>query len=203
MRRHLQIIAISFALLLFGWSGVLAAALCAHARGAHAAALLAGDSCCATHAAQEAAAENAAAPAEEAEEEAGHCALMSAADAAHHAPASEQHRQLSAQAGASAAQETIDCAQGAGEEQASAPAPVESFAPASCAYCLGRPETPTAPAVTARIPDRTAKGADGPAPRAETSPALTPRRFIPSINPTQGAPPGQARRHVLLNIFLI
>ncbi len=153
------------------------------------------------HAAQ--AADNATKHTEEAEEEAGHCALMSETNAEHHAPANEPQQRSNEQAHADSAYEASDCAEGAAREQMSAPTLSESFAPATCAHCLGRSETPTAPAVTARIPDRTAKGADGLAPRAETLPALTANRCITAVQPTQGAPPGHARRHVLLNIFRI
>lgn len=215
MRQRLSAIVLAFALLLFGWGGALAAALCAHAGGGSPAAMPADHTCCSLSAAL---AEDESAPEETAEEAAtgaAHCALALEASAepaasATHAPRPPASASARAVASASessdefaSASESSDCAGSERAGPASAPVFGQSFAPASCVHCLGRSERPSAPAVTARAPDRTAKGAHDLAPRAVSAPALNANRFTPPVTPTQGAPPTGARRHLLLSVFLI
>lgn len=78
-------------------------------------------------------------------------------------------------------------------------APSES----SCSHCVGHSSLPVAPARFGE-PSRPKHDAHRPA-QDEAKPVAPPViRFVSSIAPTQGAPPGPAaRKHLLLSIFLI
>lgn len=73
----------------------------------------------------------------------------------------------------------------------------------SCSHCIGRSTLPAWPA-RASEPSQHRPDAHRPA-QDEAKPVAPPVvRFVSSIAPTQGAPPGAAaRKHLLLSIFLI
>jgi len=73
----------------------------------------------------------------------------------------------------------------------------------SCSHCIGRSTLPIWPA-KASEPSQRRPDSHGPT-QDEAKPIAPPvLRFVSSVAPTQGAPPGTAtRKHLLLSIFLI
>lgn len=71
-----------------------------------------------------------------------------------------------------------------------------------CAHCVGS-RLPPPPPNRLGAPESPQRGDAGAPPRAEKLQAASPPVFVREVIPSQGAPPGRARLHVLNSVFLI
>ena len=181
--RRLLCAGILSALLLCGWGGVFAAAVCPHA---------ATHLCCLARLKPKE--EKATAP---------HCHKQSESRGDAHEAAQNSHDALHT---SQPSHETAHAARegraegGPVREGARAAWAVGSFG--SCAHCVNRPERPNAPVKSSGV-----EGARREQSRpvrhvhAPQTPAFA--SFAPSVIPVQGSPPGSTRLHLLLGVFLI
>jgi hypothetical protein len=204
MLRRLLLNGLLSTLLLCGWSGAFAAVLCPHAQAARAASVAGAHDCCRARAMKKAAPPTAQCHKQR--------EMAKGAHAAHEARSVRGAHGHQAQASlklAHAAQASREAAQRTRREQSDDGPVLEkermawaARAALDCTHCMGRPEPPNAPAET--------RGSEGsrrelirPEPRAQRMAAFSFELFVSAVIPMQGAPPGAARRHVLLNVFLI
>lgn len=172
MRRFLLITGIIPALLLSGWSGVLASALCQHAGGAAASSAV-GEmpDCC------------------RGEMGDGESCPMSRDESADEADAPHGASNTASEH----AEATVEAAESGRAFNAPAIA---------CAHCMGRSDfLPTPLFVREAAPAQ--RESVNQAPRAPKPLALPAAPLTRAVVPSQGAPPGHARRHVLISVFLI
>ena len=73
----------------------------------------------------------------------------------------------------------------------------------ACAHCVGRPERRDAPAKTRSGEAARRELKSRPAPHAQSPANFSLAYFAPAIIPAQNSPPNASRLHVLLGVFLI
>ena len=234
MRRQLILLCITGALFLNGWSGALAALLCPHAGGrmmsaaarpagagsgeaAVGASILFEDdlpACCRNELTEEKhcpmweqkSVEDGERAADETESLECESGVATDAAAGHHeeAAASFEHR------GRPEKEEQKEqpqaTARASGTRSGSGQQSPRAFRPrsSSCAHCAGRPEQPNTNTLLREQPGAK-RGDEGEAAHAPSKPLEMPSvSFFPTVVPSQGAPPGAARRrHLLISVFLI
>ena len=213
MLRRLLITGLFSALLLCGWGGAFAAVMCPHALARAAAA--------GTHACCRARMPGRApAPEKKAAKPSPHChaqpeqaSSTRGARSAHghesQASRASEHGDRATHSASHEAEAPLEAAHATREDRAASRLLLDERGAAwavrpsdVCAHCVGDSKRPTAPAK--------ARGGEG-ARRVESRPEPRPQRplpivfasFAPEVIPVQGAPPGAARRHALLGVFLI
>jgi hypothetical protein len=205
MLRRLLFAGLLNALLLCGWGGVFAAVMCPHA--AARALDAAPHECCRARLARKAAQPASTHCHARADEPGGaheaHEGAQSSPDGAHvQDGAAASH---GAEHGAQSSQPSR------GAEQVSRPSHVTAHAAregravqssAGCAHCVGQPERPNTPA-KARGGEGARREQGRPVPHLQAPTEFSLASFAPAVIPMQGSPPAAARRHVLLNVFLI
>jgi len=201
MRRLLLNACAAAVLILGGWGGALASAVCPHASGA---ARAAEHACCRARAKSQTRRAGKSQTARQTAEQ----------STAHHSPrraaqgGGDCHAQLP---GARAAKHQDagprpNVRETAGPREVARAGAVQrggvARPGASCAHCVSRPELPPASAKL-RGDGGARRAADAPAERAPSLPATAGLSRAPAVAAARGAPPLTARRHVLLNLFLI
>lgn len=181
MRQHLLISATVAALLLGGWGGIVAAALCPHAgsssSGAH--------SCF---------------PERKTGEHSAKDSILDASGHGQHARKAEESDE-SCHSPKRATEKDKTHADAAPHD--TLPTKISSRGAGLCAHCAGRPANPPSSSV-ARESNETRRGHEQQA--GTTRPLVAPRApaFTSQITPKQGSPPGvSSRRFVALNVFRI
>lgn len=172
--RILTPVLLSLALLMSGWGGVLAAAFCTHDAG-RPAAMAEDHDCCR-------------ASLESEQDEHQHCAVEASAHSSHEAMAMDETDASSMPAEGTTANAVASFAQN----------------DTACLHCVSRNGLPTT-VIVAREPEQKKRDASGFALAARKLVVPLAAAFFaePPLN-RQGAPPGvAARRHLLLNVFVI
>lgn len=223
MRQRLLLIGIASALILGGWSGVLASVLCPHA--GRVTVDVAGDrdvavmeavevvvvatsvethDCCRIKLRRGAASAHDAMPDRHASRPTSHDRHATIQSASHddtHAvtpPASSMNEQAAAATGDDTAADTETC------DDAATRYPNLDAPASECAHCMSRSEPPPATA-SAREASNARRDSTAAASRAAKMHAPPASSFIPATFPQRRAPPpgSSTRRHVLNSIFLI
>lgn len=201
MLRRLSALGVFCALLLQGWGGALASALCPHA-GAATKRQEEAHSCCPAGKPD--------ARAQESAPSASHCPMSQGRRAADEERPHGRAHNPSHEPAHAAAREHARAAVDEEDEPARQDAArglralTARRAPHPCSHCVGRPDLPPAPNFS-RETNGARRGGSFAEPRLAAARVEPPRvSFVRFVTPTQHAPPaGGARRHALLGVLLI